>query len=128
MINYRANIDIETSISTEFIEETKKEAAYSGIDLLYIPSKGLSPNDIPPELIIVLFEALKSISYSGIYDAIKFFIVYFKSKVENAYGSRIKKITFVCGGKKYSISTNLELSQENVDKIIDSISKKISGD
>lgn len=128
MINLRANIDIGTNISAKLMEEVKKEAALSGVDLLFIPSKGFSPINIPPELIIVLFEAMKNVSYCGIYDAIKFFVVHFKSKIENAYGSKVKKITFVCDGKKYSLNTNLELSQDNIDQIIDSIAKKISGD
>lgn len=128
MMNLRASIDIGTNISTELMEDVKREAALSGVDLLYTPSKGFSPNDIPPELIIVIFEAMKNVSYCGIYDAIKFFVVHFKSKIENAYGSKVKKITFICDGKKYSINTNLELSQNNIDQIIDSIVKKISGD
>lgn len=115
MLNMRANIDIGTNISTELMDEAKREAAFSGIDLLFMPSKGFSPINIPPELIIVLFEAMKNVSYCGIYDAIKFFVVHFKSKIENAYGSKVKKITFVCDGKKYSINTNLELSQDNIN-------------
>ena len=79
-------------------------------------------------MIIVLLEVLKNISYSGIYDAVKFFVIYFKLKVENFYGSKVKKITFVCNGGKYSVSTNFELSQENIDKIIDSIANKILRD
>lgn len=128
MMNFRASIDLGANIPLGLIEETKKEAACSGIDLLYIPSKAFSPNDFPPELIIVLLEVLKNISYSGIYDAVKFFVIYFKLKVENFYGSKVKKITFVCNGEKYSVSTNFELSQENIDKIIDSIANKILRD
>lgn len=128
MLIFRANIDIGTSITHELIEEATKEAAYSGIDLLFIPSKKFSPNDIPPEMIIIILEALKNISYCGTYDALKFFVVQLKQRVENVYGSKVKKITFVCNGEKYCISTNLELSQENIDKLIDSIAKKISGE
>lgn len=127
-MNLRANIDIGTNIPTELMEEVRREAAFSGIDLLVMQSKGFSPINISPELIIVLFEAMKNVSYCGIYDAIKFFVVHFKSKIENVYGSKVKKITFVCDGKKYSINTNLELTQDNINQIIDSIAKKISGD
>lgn len=128
MKNFRASIDFGASIPTGLIEEAKKEAAYSGIDIQYMPSQAFSPNDVPPELMIVLFEALRNISYSGIYDAIKFFVVYFRLKVENFYGSKVKKMTFVCNGKKYSISTNFELSQKNIDEIIDTIANKILED
>lgn len=128
MMNLRANIDIGTNIPAELMEEVKVEAAFIGIDLIFMPSKGFSPSSISPELIIVLFEAMKNVSYCGIYDAIKFFVVQFKSKIENTYGSKVKKITFVCDEKKYSINTNLELSQDNINQIIDSIAKKISGE
>ena len=128
MLNFRANIDIGARIKPELIERTAKEAACLGIDLLFIPGKEFSPNDIPPEMIIIIFEALKNISYCGTYDALKFFVMQFKQRVENVYGSKVKKMIFVCNGQKYSLNTNIDLSQENIDKLIDSIARKISGE
>lgn len=121
-----AVINDETNGLSELINEIKKEAEDAGVELAYYPSYGLLPNDIPSDVIVVIFDALKNITYSGIYDAIKFFVVSFKAKWEKTFNTKVQKFIFVCNGHKYEFETNIELSQENKDEIITSIAKRIA--
>ena len=125
-MNLKATIDVSGNIPFELFADVKNEAATLGIDLTLTSGKGLMPTNIPPELMVIMLEFVKNVSFSAVYDAIKFLVLSMTAKFEDVFGQRPKNLTFVCNDEKLVVDTNINLSQSNIDQIVNSISERIS--
>lgn len=79
----------------------------------------------PPEVILVLIEIGRNIGYNAVYDAVKYalgkLVAVFAGKKRKAE----TKMEIACGDKRYSVSFNFELTEEQKDKLVDAAAKKL---
>ena len=86
-----------------------------------------SKNIIDPGMVLVFAELIRNISYSAAYDTLKYVLELIINKINNS-NSATTHIEVIYDKKKTSININFPLSEEQKDKIIDGIIKKITED
>ena len=84
-----------------------------------------SKNFLPSELILVLIDLGKNMSYSAAYDILKYILFKLTLVFSKKNVQKNTKIEIVCNKKKYSFSANFPLSKEQKDKLIDAAIEKL---
>lgn len=82
---------------------------------------------LPPEVILVLIELGRDISYSAAYDTVKYALgklmgVLCKKKAHEKTQTRME---IVCRDQKYSVSFNFELTEEQKNQLVEIATKKL---
>lgn len=121
-INMKCELMIDSSLLTTndilFLNNGEQEICFS---------KTNSNNFLPPETILVLIELGQNIGYNAAYDAMKYalsklIIVFTKKGLKEKTET---KIEIACGDKRYSVSCNFRLTENQKDKLIDAAVKKL---
>lgn len=84
-----------------------------------------SKNFLPSELIFVLIDLGKNMSYSAAYDILKYILLKLTLIFSKKNIQKTTKIEIVCNKEKYSFSANFPLSKEQKDKFIDAAIEKL---
>lgn len=89
-------------------------------------------NFLPPEVILVLIELSRNITYSAAYDAVKYALnklISILSEKKSNETPKIEapktKIEIVCGDQKYSASFSFELTENQKNQLVDVATKKL---
>lgn len=84
-----------------------------------------SKNFLPSELILVLIDLGKNMSYSAAYDILKYILLKLTLIFSKKNIQKTTKIEIVCNKEKYSFSANFPLSKEQKEKFIDAAIEKL---
>lgn len=89
-------------------------------------------NFLPPEVIFVLIELSRNITYSAAYDAVKYALnklISTLSEKKSNEPPQIEapktKMEIVCGDQKYSVSFSFELTENQKNQLVDVAAKKL---
>lgn len=85
-----------------------------------------SSNFLPPEVVIVLIEFIKNIGYSSSYDILKHLL----SKIISLVISKCEDNTqfrfeIACNDKKISLQGNITLTEQQIDKLINTATETL---
>lgn len=89
-------------------------------------------NFLPPEVIFVLIELSRNITYSAAYDAVKYALNKListlsekKSNEPPQIEASKTKMEIVCGDQKYSVSFSFELTKNQKNQLVNVAAKKL---
>ena len=117
-----AEIIINTSLfSMDDFAAEAREFSNKGIEVTLVKSSNL----LPPEIIPVMIEIAKNVGFDAIYDILKFSLTKLVTLVSGKSKGRKPRIDVACNGKKYSISCDFELSEEQRDRLVDAAIQKL---
>lgn len=85
-------------------------------------------NFLPDAIIPVIIELSRNLSYSAIYDMIKFILIKLYGFFEEKSKDKETKIEIICNGKETTLKCNFNLTKKQKEKIIDAAIQKLLDD
>ena len=81
----------------------------------------------PPEVILILIDLSQNMAYSAAYDTVKYALGKLVSMFTGKRGKEKTqtKMEIACGDKRYSLSFDFELTEEQKNKLVDAAAKKL---
>lgn len=107
------------SLDKSSIEELN--ASSSTCEYSLTKQKGIS---IPPEVLIIIFELVKNLSYSATYDLLKLSCMAILNKLK-ALGKKHNKVVIICDDKKSVMEFPFDLNESQKEKIVDAAIEKL---
>lgn len=118
----RVYIDGNKINSDEILEEVKKNVK---CDIKIENIRSFELND-SYEILLIIFELMKNISFSTAYDILKFTLLnIYKQIVKKELTSKIQFLKITNGSKVCTIETNMQLTDEQKNKLIDATIKDL---
>ena len=118
----KCELIIDSSLLTEndmvLLNEGGKEIQFCKMDTNHF---------FPPEGILILIDLSQNMAYSAAYDTVKYALGKLVSMFTGKRGKEKTqtKMEIACGDKRYSLSFDFELTEEQKNKLVDAAAKKL---